>query len=157
MNVTVVDKTPNQATNHFSQHCMCMPPTHQKVESLSPCESGLALWLTLTNRRWWKRCLFQDFWAWVLRELATSASSFYAEAWLPWNHRAVRKPKPDPERDHTEEHGGTRHGSEAVSDLLDQPNTVSSWEQPNESSHLIPHGAEESPSQALLKLHNCKK
>lgn len=129
-------QTPNQATNHFSQHRMYMVPTHQEVESLSPpSESGLTYQLMYFDQQKVVEMMFiLGLWTRVLGKLATSAYSFYVEVWLPWNHHAVRKPEPDQERDDTEEHGGTRHASEAFSDLLVQSNTVSSWEQPNESS-----------------------
>lgn len=101
-------QTPNQATNHFSQHPMYMVPTHQEVESLSPpSESGLTYELTYFDQQKVVEMMFiLGLWTQVLGELATSAYSFYVEVWLPWNHHAVRKSEPDPERDDTEEHGG---------------------------------------------------
>lgn len=127
--------------------CACHP-AHQEMEPTSPpCESGLALWPALTNRRWWKWCLFWNSGDWVLRELATSA---YSPRSQPL-HKKSSYPKttmlwgsPDTERDHRGR-WGMRHVREAFLDLLAQPNPASSWEQPNEESYLIPHGAEDPP------------
>lgn len=62
------------------------------MASIDPsCLSGLALWLALPKRRWWRWCSFWGFCIWVWSELATSTDSLRNQS-LHESSAALRPP-----------------------------------------------------------------
>ena len=128
---------PNLATSISSHHRVYMSPCTPRTGVHF---SSLWVWVDLVTssdqQRVMGMMLTLGLWSLGLKRtinccMLPREPASLLEVWLPWDNHAVRKPKPDVERDHNGRTRGVRPVREAFSDLLAQANPVSSWEQLN--------------------------